>query len=134
MPRTSTLTFAVQWGDMDALGHVNNTVYFRWFESARIQIFVDCGRSPPTSTRGVGPILATATCDYLKPVVYPCEVTVSVEVTKIGRTSIAMAYQLFRAGRPEEVFARGTSVVVMLDYDSGQKVEVPEELRRRMQE
>lgn len=132
MDYKTTLTFAVQWGDMDALGHVNNTVYFRWFESARIQIFVDLGMPPPTSTTGVGPILATTTCDYLAPVVYPCELTVGVRVTQIGRTSITMAYGLWRAGKPQELFARGTSVVVMLDYETGRKVEVPAELRQRL--
>jgi len=130
----TTLTFQVQWGDMDALGHVNNTIYFRWFESARIQWFVDAGRAPPSTATGIGPVLATTTCDYLAPVVYPAEVTVGVRVTAVGRTSVTMAYELWRAGRRDELLARATSVVVMIDYATGAKVPVPEELRRRLQE
>jgi response regulator RpfG family c-di-GMP phosphodiesterase len=101
---------------------------------ADLSAIVDAGLAPPTHASGVGPVLTTTTCDYLAPVVYPTDVTVGVRVTAIGRTSITMAYELCRAGRPDELFARATSVIVMIDYATGAKVAVPEPLRRRLQE
>lgn len=129
----TSLTFAVQWGDMDSLGHVNNTVYLRWFESARIQLFIDAGLPPLRADKpGLGPILATQTCDYLVAATFPAILTVTARATKCGKTSITMEYDLHRAGKPEERLARGSSVVVMLDYATGEKVPVPDWLRAAM--
>jgi acyl-CoA thioester hydrolase len=126
-----TLTFPVQWGDMDALGHVNNVIYLRWFESARIALFRSFGMSV-ADPGGVGPILATTTCDYLRAVVYPAEVTVGVGVTHVGTTSVTMGYALWRAGVADEVFARGSSVVVIVEYRSGRKITIDDATRARL--
>jgi acyl-CoA thioester hydrolase len=127
-----TLTFPVQWGDMDALGHVNNVIYLRWFESARIAMFRTLGMSVADAT-GIGPILATTTCDYLRAVVYPAEVTVGVGVTRVGTTSVTCAYALWRAGVPDEIFARGSSVVVIVEYKTGRKIEISREQRAHLE-
>ena len=59
--------FPVHWGEMDALGHVNNARYFTWFESARIALFGQIGVLATREATGIGPILATTTCDFLGP-------------------------------------------------------------------
>jgi acyl-CoA thioester hydrolase len=119
------LEIPVAWGDMDAFGHVNNTVYFRWFESARMALFERIGISPDRP-KGVGPIMASTSCDYLVPVEYPATVTVGARVQRIGHTSFVMENEATRDGIP---VARGTTVVVLIDYRSGQKVRVPDEMR-----
>ena len=124
-----TLTLPVQWGDMDALGHVNNTCYLRWFESARIALFRRLGLGTVTRAVGVGPILATQTCDYLRPVTFPADVVVGVRTSRVGTTSIAMEYVVSVAGDPGTPCARGSSVVVLIDYATGEKVPVPADLR-----
>lgn len=120
-----TIELPVQWGDMDALGHVNNTRFFTWFESARIALFEKIGvvSAGPSS---IGPILATTTCNYVAPLHYPATVTVSARCTKVGETSLTMEYEIARGDR---VHARGSSVAVLVDYASSSKVRVPDAVR-----
>ena len=118
----------VAWGDMDALGHVNNTHFFRWFESARIRLFEHLGIRA-IQPLAIGPILATASCDFLKPIHYPNTVVTSARVARIGETSMGIDYEIRDEGNSEIVYARGTSVIVMIDYQTGAKVRVPEDVR-----
>ncbi len=129
-----TLELPVLWGDMDALRHVNNARYFTWFEAARIAYFDHLlapltGSSTPAGLGDVGPILASTSCDYLRPVTYPGKVVVGVKVIEIGRSSLRMEYAVALAGAPDEPCARGTSVVVLVRYATLEKVRVPDEVR-----
>ena len=113
---------------MDALGHVNNTRYLTWFESARIALFTRIGLAT-VAPLTVGPILATTTCDFLRPVVFPARLCVGVRVTAIGQTSVTMDYEVRDAAAPATLYARGTSVVVILNYSTMEKVRVPDDVR-----
>lgn len=126
-----TIAFPLHWGEMDALGHANNACFFRWFESARIALFAKIGvmGEPRALPNGVGPILVTTTCDFLRPVVHPAELLVGVRVAKIGETSITMEYALWRADAPDAICARGSSVAVLVDYATNRKVRVPDSVR-----
>src|SRR5687768_16581164 len=108
MPSSSwpvVVRFPVHWGEMDALGHVKNTRFFAWFESARIALFARAG----VTMGDVGPILATASCDFLAPVRYPADVEVGARVPRVGNTSFVIEYEAFADAAP---CARGSSVVV----------------------
>lgn len=127
-----TLMVPVLWSDMDALGHVNNARFFTWFESARIALFERIGvaiQGPMT----VGPILATTTCDFLRPVHFPEDVRVTASVSRVGETSITMAYEVSSAAGTAQ-YARGTSVAVLIDYASSRKVRVPDDVRAKIEE
>jgi acyl-CoA thioester hydrolase len=123
-----TVAFPMHWGDMDALGHANNTCYFRWFETARIACFERVSMTP-VGRPATGPILATITCDYLRPLVYPADLVVGLRVTKIGNTSVTMEYGLWQAGAPQTLHARGSSVIVLVDYATGEKLRLPDDTR-----
>lgn len=127
------VTIPVQWGDMDAFGHVNNTRYLAWFESARIAFFlragIATGEAGASAAGGIGPILATTTCDFLVPVVYPATVNVGTRATKIGETSIVQEYEVRDAAKPDTLYAKGSSVIVMFDYGANKKVRVPDDVR-----
>lgn len=123
-----TVTIPVQWGEMDALGHVNNARFFTWFESARIALFERIGVMGGMA-EGLGPILATTTCDFLRPVLYPATLRVGVRVSKIGETSIAMDYEVADSEGEAPAYARGTSVAVLVDYRTMQKTRVPDPVR-----
>jgi acyl-CoA thioester hydrolase len=127
------LRIPVQWGDMDAFQHVNNTVYLRWFESARIAYFERTGLMKKMLEEGVGPILARATVDFKSPVTFPDEVTASATVSRVGRTSFVMSYRVTSQRQGGAVVAEGEGVVVMLDYGTGEKVEVDAALRARIE-
>src|SRR4051794_7985219 len=108
-----SLSIPVQWSEMDALGHVNNSRFFTYFESARIALFAKI--SVATSASSIGPILATTSCDFLRPIVFPATVVASARVSRVGETSIAMEYELTDAA-DGHVYARGSSVAVLVDY------------------
>ena len=122
------LEVPVAWGDMDALGHVNNTVYLRWFESARIRYFERIAVNLDLSSHTIGPILARQEIDYRQPVTYPDRVSTAVTVSRIGRTSFIMPFRS-TSEKTGAVVAEGQGVMVMLDYAHGQTVPVPDEVR-----
>ena len=124
------LTVPVAWGDMDALGHVNNTVYLRWFESARIEYFRRVGFF---AAPGQGPILARATVDFRRPVTFPDAVLCEATVLRLGTTSVAMSYRVTSEAQ-SALAAEGEAVVVAMDYTRGEKIPLPDELRRRIEE
>jgi acyl-CoA thioester hydrolase len=119
----------VLWGDMDALGHVNNAVYARWLEEARIRYF-ECIK--PFEPDGVGPILARQVIDFRLPVVYPDSVTVAVRVARMGTTSLTLKYQVHSAGQGA-VAVEAESVIVVYDYVRGSKVAISGAMRERIE-
>lgn len=122
-----TIELDVLWGDMDALGHVNNTRFLTWFECARIATFDRIGLK--TDPQGVGPILATTTCNFLQPVGFPTELTSGCRIQKVGNTSFTMEHGVWRRGEPSDLVATGIGVVVMVRYATGEKVRVPDSAR-----
>jgi acyl-CoA thioester hydrolase len=122
------LTFPVAWGDMDANLHVNNLVYARWIESARVAYFERIGIPVPPGKDGVGPIVARLCVNYLRALAYPDTIRVSATVRAIGRTSLTLDYRIWSGAQEAEV-ATGEDVVVLLDYRDGRKVPVDDRLR-----
>jgi len=110
---THRITLPLRWGDSDVLNHLNNTIYFRLMEEARMQILYAMGLQLPAET---GPILAHASCDFLRPLTYPAEVAVTHRLTRIGRSSMDFELLLERAGDDTGPYARGRNVLVWMDY------------------
>ena len=128
--RTIT-SLPIQWGDMDAFGHVNNVVYIRWFESARIDL-LDTLKSTVTMTPGgIGPILASIKCDYKKQLHFPDTVHIGSRVGKTGRSSMKVEHTVF-SERLNSVAAYGTSALVVFDYQANRPVRIPDELRQAL--
>lgn len=117
----------VTWGEMDAFGHVNNTVYFRYFETARIKYFEEIGLGEMLSGSGLGPILAETSCKYLKPLFYPDNLTIGTRVAAMGTSSIVMDHILVSA--KVGLAAYGQAVVVVYDYDRAGKAPIPEHVK-----
>ena len=121
------ITCPVAWGDMDAAQHVNNTVYFRYFESARIAYFerIAFGLDFPHS---IGPILAHAQCRFRFPLTYPDTVSVGTGVTGLGEDRFVMRCTVI-SHRHGKVAAQGDGLIVSYDYRKQQKVPLPAEVR-----
>jgi acyl-CoA thioester hydrolase len=128
-----TVAIPVQWGDQDAFGHVNNVVFFRWFESARIAYFRRIGLMKHLDGGQVGPILAAASCDYRRSIVFPDTVRVGIRATRIGRTSIGLEHRVVSEGL-KAVAADGTSTTVVYDYAAGRPHPVPDSVRTAIAE
>jgi len=117
----------VAWGEQDLFGHVNNIVYFRWFESVRMHYLERIGALRSHAEQGIGVILATTTCDFQRPVHWPQRLVVETGCTHIGNTSFTLAYRITDEGGA--TVAEGTSVQVMYDYNAGHKVTIPAPIR-----
>ena len=127
-----TIELPVQWGDEDSFGHVNNVIYLRWFESARIAYFERAGVL--SQMPEVGPIQARQEIDYRLPLHYPDRLLVSATVTKLGNTSFTMGLRLRSHAHERAIAAEGLAVIVMMDYRNHRKVPIGAELRKRIQE
>ena len=119
----------VQWGDQDSFGHVNNTIYFRWVETARIVYLEKINLSETAAETHLEPILAAINCNFRKQVHYPDTIHIGVRVTRVGRSSIAMAHKLW-SERQQAVIADGDSTVVVFDYSTNHSCPVPEGVRQ----
>lgn len=122
----STLRFPIRWGDMDALAHVNNTLYLRYFEESRVSWAQQIGM--PLRRDGEGMILAKISVTFKKPVDYPANVVVDLLAGSIGRTSFTMLNTL-TVEDESEPSATGESVIVWFDYLNKQSVPLPARLR-----
>ncbi len=118
----------VRWGDMDAMGHVNNAVYFRYCESARIALLRSLNIKGRAEGSTQGPVLVTTACDFKREVKYPATLDIGVRVEAVTRRSFALQYALFFAGT-DDLAAVARSVNAWVDYAELRAVELPEELR-----
>lgn len=123
------LTLPLQWGDQDAFGHVNNTIYIRWAETARVEYMIKAGMWPELPPAGLGPILASIRCDYKLPLTHPDTVHIGTKVTRIGNSSLRMEHRIV-SHSANAVAAEIESTIVILDYSLHQPVRVPDEMRR----
>jgi len=116
----------IRWGDMDAQAHLNNVVYFRLMEEARIQMVRGSGVSYP-ETGSI--VVAHASCDFLRSFTYPACVRVTHVITRLGRSSAEFEVRMTRADDPEQQpHARGRTVIVWIDGATGASAAWPPEL------
>jgi acyl-CoA thioester hydrolase len=116
----------IRWADMDAMGHVNNTGYFRYMEQARISWFDALGCRGLGD--GLGPVIVTANCTFIKPLVYPGTVEVKTFLEPAGRTSVQSTCELRMVGE-DVLYADGGAKIVWMDYKKGTSCPLPEKLR-----
>lgn len=121
----------IRWGDMDAMGHVNNTVYFRFMEQARISWF---DRLVPETEawQATGIVIANASCNYKRAMTYPGTVEVRLYVGPPGGASVPTFYEL-RVEGDSELYADGAAVVVFIDMKSQRSKRIPPEIRERLE-
>jgi acyl-CoA thioester hydrolase len=124
--------FPVAWGEMDALGHVNNIVYFRYFESARVAYLTKINFIEPEQNDGIAAILASTQCDFRKALAYPDTVSIGARVVEIGEDRFSMEYRL-ASHRLQKVAAEGKGVLFAYNYRDKCKAELPEAIRKNIQ-
>ena len=121
------MRFPVRWGDMDALGHVNNTVYFRYMESARVE-WLRSKRDTPHG-EGQGPVVVNCFCNYLRQIEYPAQLVVKMFVSDAARTAFETWYHLEKADEPGQIYATGGATVVWVDFARQKAVDLPTWMR-----
>jgi acyl-CoA thioester hydrolase len=121
----------ISWGEMDAFQHLNNVVYFKYFENARIAYFDKLGLMDMMAGTGIGPILAATSCRFKIPLTYPDKVLVGAKVTHIGEDRITMGHCIFSTTH-QKIAAQGDALVVTFNYQENKKAPVPDVLRKRI--
>ncbi len=106
----------VQWGEMDALNHLNNVVYYRYAESARIHYL-----QALELFDGSAMLLAHSSCQYLQPVTYPDTLLIGLRCQRLGNTSIVLEYSYYSSSQ-QQLVATAEAVIVRLDHNSEHKL------------
>lgn len=121
------LEIPVQWGDMDAFQHVNNLVYLRWFESARIAYMMALGHEITANNNRQGVILSWQDCKYIYPVTFPDEVVVGIKVSGIQIDRFHLECKMF-SKKYKKLVAIANGTMVSYDYQNQQKTDVPKKI------
>jgi acyl-CoA thioester hydrolase len=112
--------FSIEWGDMDALGHVNNARYFDYFQQARIEWLESIQLKMQEST---GPVVIHVAATFLRPIVYPATLTLISALQSPGRSSLVMTHEIYQG---ETLMTEGLSKIVWIDYLKQESIPLPE--------
>jgi acyl-CoA thioester hydrolase len=124
---THEMVIPIRWGDMDAMGHVNNTIYFRYFEIVRIAWFERIGCTPHPN--GEGPVIVNAFCNFIRQLEFPGDVLARHFVCNPGRSSFDTYMTLERTDTPGVIYAEGGAKTVWTDFPKQKSAPMPEWLR-----
>lgn len=125
---TLEMVIPIRWGDMDAMGHVNNTIYFRYMETVRIEWLYRVGATPEPSGEGV--VIVNAFCNFIKQLEYPGDVLAKHYVAEPGRTSFNAYITLERTDAPGVIYASGGAKTVWVDFPKQKSAPLPDWLRK----
>ena len=121
-----TALIPMRWGDMDAYQHVNNTVYFRYMEQARVEYLERLGDA--AVAQGTAPVIVKASATFLVPLSYPGIVEVRMFLGAPGRSSIPSSYEI-RVHGDATLRASGDATIVWIDMQSGKSAPIPDAAR-----
>ncbi len=122
------LEIPIRWGDMDAMGHVNNASYFRYMEQVRISWFEASGFLPDPG--GCGPLIVSTHCSFLRELRYPGTVLLRHYTGEIGRSSFDTTIDMLRTDEPDTIYASGGARVVWVDFPRRKSAPLPDYVRR----
>ena len=117
----------IRWGDMDAMGHLNNASYFRFLETARIDWFLSLGREPDPTGEGI--VIVNAFCNFYRQLVYPGDVLLKMYVSDPARTTFESWATMERTDMPGVIHAAGGATTVWVDFAKQKALPLPEWLR-----
>ena len=126
-----TVSQQVVWGEMDAFAHVNNVVYFRYFETGRMAYFERVGILSYLDETTIGPILASTSCDFLAPLTYPDDIKILTRIDEIKDKRFNVQSVVYSKAL-DKVVAKGNGMIVYYDYSKHQSCEIPGEIVGRI--
>ncbi len=121
------VNLAIRWGDMDAFAHVNNATYFRYFEEARVQWLASLGYNIDEDE--TGPVIINANATFLKPIIYPADLTVQLYANPPGNSSMVITQHIVSSSKPETLFTEGSVKIVWVNQATGKSVPLPDKIR-----
>jgi acyl-CoA thioester hydrolase len=123
------MTIPIRWGDMDTMGHVNNTNYFRYMETARIEWMRLVGENVDGKAEE-GLVIINAFCTFHRQFEYPGDILARMYVSDPGRTSFETWTTMTRVGEPDAVYASGGATIVWTNYAKQKSVPLPDHIRK----
>ncbi|MCR4531930.1 acyl-CoA thioesterase [Acinetobacter venetianus] len=117
----------VAWGDMDAFGHVNNVLYYRYIESARIAYLMALN----IFDQDILTVVASSQCKYLSPVFYPDVLHIGARIEELRNSAFRMHYVLW-SKMQNQVVATGEAVLVCVSKHDSKKVNIPDLIRNKI--
>ncbi len=126
---TFVVDLNIEWGDMDALQHVNNIEYFKYFQVARIAYFEKINSDNVFGETRISLILASTQCKFIYPLAYPDSISVGVRVDTMADQYFTMKYAVV-SHKHQRLSAIGDAKVVMFDYVNNKKASIPSETRK----
>lgn len=117
----------IDWSEMDLFGHVNNVMYFKYIQAARVHYWETIGINASFKQDKVGPILLSSSCQFKKQLLYPGNIIVKTGINFIKNTSFGIHHHIIdHAG---DIVAEAEDVIVMFDFMKNEKVPVPADMR-----
>ena len=126
-----TVCQKVAWGDMDAFAHVNNVIYFRYFETGRMAYFEHVGILSYLDETRIGPILASTGCNFLAPLTYPDDIKILTRIDELKDKRFNMQSVVYSKTQ-DKVVAKGNGMIVYYDYSRHRSCEIPDEIVERV--
>ena len=121
------MTLPIRWGDMDAMGHVNNTLYFRYLEIVRIDWLRSLSAEPNPS--GHGPVIVNAFCNFYKQLEFPGDILVKMYASDPARTTFETWATMERVDQPGVIYAAGGATTIWVDFPRQKAESLPDWLR-----
>lgn len=125
------ITQSLIWRDMDAYQHVNNAVYFRYFEDVRMALFDELGIVEHKNRTQIGPILASTRCDFRAPLSFPDRIQVGTAIEDLRPKRFVMKYAVYSETH-DAMAAEGEGLLVFYDYNLNKSCEIPDVIRERL--
>ncbi len=126
-----TEVISVRWRDLDEQHHVNNSVYFTYFEQTRISWWESMGELSLRSAN-TGPVLVTAEATFLRPITYPDTLEIHLYRGDIGRSSYMLHYEIYSQDNPDILIGEGSTKIVWIDYTEGKSVPLPFDVQKQL--
>ena len=125
------LNLRLDWSEMDLFGHINNVSYFKYVQASRVNYWETSGINVYFEKQKIGPILASTSCQFKKPLHYPGNIVVQARIDFIKNSSFGIHHQILN--EKGELCAEAQDVIVFFDFNKHEKVTFPEELRKKVE-
>jgi acyl-CoA thioester hydrolase len=127
-----TLKLRIDWSEQDLFGHVNNVMFMKYIQAARINYWEAVGIYQDFPTTGIGPMLVAISCQYKKPLHFPGSIVVHTRMKFIKTTSFSLHHQVRNMNN--ELCAEAEDVMVVFDFNKNEKVQFPDDIRKKVED
>jgi acyl-CoA thioester hydrolase len=125
-----TMEIRIDWSELDALGHVNNLAVLKYIQAARVNYLEAIGLMQSQAQNKMGPILASTSCQFVKPLFYPGRVAVHSKADEVRNTSFRINHLV--CNEAHETAAEAQDIIVVYDFQRRCKLPIPEDLKARI--